>query len=197
MLSTVDQPRELAGRLLAGDRLALARAISWAEARDARFAGLLAEIWPRVGRAWRTGVTGAPGTGKSTLVNALIGRLRGAGQSVGVVAVDPSSPTTGGALLGDRIRMEERTSDPGVFIRSMASRGQHGGLAQAAVDACDAMDAFGLGEILVETVGVGQAEFDVASAADTLIVVAAPGAGDAIQAQKSGLLELADVLVLN
>jgi LAO/AO transport system kinase len=184
-------------RLLAGERAALARAISWAENADPRFPAALARVWPRVGRAWRTGITGPPGAGKSTLVNELCSALRARDRSVGVLAVDPSSPFTGGALLGDRIRMEERTRDPGVFIRSMASRGGHGGLARAAVDACDVMDACGLEEIAIETVGVGQAEYEVVAAADSVLVVLCPGAGDGVQAMKAGILEVADVLVVN
>ena len=190
-------PEELTERLLAGDRTALARSISWAEDGDARFARVLAAVYDRVGRAWRTGVTGPPGAGKSTLSNELARLYRGADETVAVLAVDPTSPFTGGALLGDRIRMEERTLDPGVYIRSMASRGGRGGLARAAVDACDAMDAFGFDRILLETVGVGQAEFDVVGAADTVLVVVHPGAGDGIQAMKAGLLEVADILVVN
>ena len=184
-------------RLLAGDRTALARLISWAENADHRFTGALSEIYGRVGRAWRIGITGPPGAGKSTLVNEVIRATRKRERTCGVLAVDPSSPFTGGALLGDRIRMEAGTLDTGVFIRSMASRGSHGGLARAAVDACDVMDAFGLETILVETVGVGQAEYDVLGAADTVLVVLCPGAGDGIQAMKAGLLEVADILVVN
>jgi LAO/AO transport system kinase len=187
----------LADRLLAKDRGALARAISWAENGDLRFPVLLAKLWPRVGKSFRTGVTGPPGAGKSTLVNELARLVRTGQRTVGILAVDPSSPFTGGALLGDRIRMEERTLDPGVFIRSMASRGARGGLAAGAIDACDAMDAFGFDELLIETVGVGQAEYEVVSAADTILVVVCPGAGDAIQAMKAGLLEVADILVVN
>jgi LAO/AO transport system kinase len=187
----------LAERLLAGDRAALARAITWAENRDGRFPALLATLWPRVGKSLRTGVTGPPGAGKSTLVNELARLVRAEQRTVGILAVDPSSPYTGGALLGDRIRMQERTLDPGVFIRSMASRGARGGLAAGAIDACDAMDAFGFDELLIETVGVGQAEYEVVSAADTVLVVVCPGAGDAIQAMKAGLLEVADILVVN
>lgn len=189
--------RELVERLLAGERTAVARLITWAENGDPRFRRALPLFFERVGRAARVGVTGPPGAGKSTLVNELTVRRRDAGRTVGILAVDPSSPFTGGALLGDRIRMEERTTDPGVFIRSMASRGSHGGLARAAVDAADVMDAFGFDEVLIETVGVGQAEYDVVSAADTVLVVLCPGAGDGIQAMKSGLLEVADVLVVN
>jgi LAO/AO transport system kinase len=189
----------LADRLLAGDRTALARLITWAENGDERFPAALARIYPHVGRAWRTGITGPPGAGKSTLVNRFAGLLRETAkdEAVGILAIDPSSPFTGGALLGDRIRMEERAGDLGVFIRSMASRGSHGGLSRSAVDACDAMDAFGFAEVLLETVGVGQAEYDVVSAADTVLVVLCPGAGDGIQAMKAGLLEVADVLVVN
>ena len=187
----------LAERLARGEKTALARLISWAENADPRFGPALDRVYSRVGRAARTGFTGPPGAGKSTLVNRMVMAYRAAGRSVGVLAVDPSSPFSGGALLGDRIRMEERTLDPGVFIRSMASRESHGGLAAATADACDAMDAFGLDEILIETVGVGQAEYDVVEVADTVVVVLCPGAGDGIQAMKAGLLEVADVLVVN
>jgi len=187
----------IAERLIAGERGALARLISWAENGDERFPAALSKIYSRVGRGWRVGVTGPPGAGKSTLVNELTRLFRLSEQTVGILAVDPSSPFTGGALLGDRIRMEDRTMDPGVFIRSMASRGSHGGLARATVDACDVMDAFGFDELLVETVGVGQAEYDVVTAADSVLVVLCPGAGDGIQAMKAGLREVADVLVVN
>lgn len=192
-----EQAHELARRLAAGERGALARLISWAENKDTRFAPALAELYPRVGRAWRIGVTGPPGAGKSSLVSALIEKLRESGQTVGVLAIDPSSPYTGGALLGDRIRMEERTTDPGVYIRSMATRAGSGGLARAAVDAADVMDAFGFDTLLIETVGVGQTEYEIVSAADLVLVVLCPGAGDGIQAMKAGLLEVADVLVAN
>jgi LAO/AO transport system kinase len=184
-------------RFRAGDKGALARVISWAENSDARFAGTLRDLYPRVGTAWRTGVTGPPGAGKSTLVNQLAKLLRSKDRTVGILAVDPSSPISGGALLGDRIRMEERTLDAGVYIRSMASRGSHGGLSRAAVDACDVLDAFGLAEVVIETVGVGQAEYDIVSACDTTVVVLCPGAGDGVQALKAGILEIADVLVVN
>ncbi len=193
----LNDPDELTARLLQGDRTALARSISWAENGDPRFARVLDAVYGRVGRASRLGITGPPGAGKSTLTNELARLYREAGETVAVLAVDPSSPFTGGALLGDRIRMEERTLDPGVYIRSMASRDGHGGLARATIDACDAMDAFGFDRILLETVGVGQAEFDVVGAADTVLVVVHPGAGDGIQAMKAGLLEVADVLVVN
>lgn len=189
--------KPIAERLLEGDRNAVARLITWAENGDPRFHRALGVFYGNLGQARRLGVTGPPGAGKSTLVNELVGKLREADRQVGVLAVDPSSPFTGGALLGDRIRMESRTSDPGVFIRSMASRDSHGGLARAAIDACDVMDAFGFDDVVLETVGVGQAEYDVVSAADTVVVVLCPGAGDSIQAMKSGLLEVADVLVVN
>jgi len=188
---------DITTRLLAGDKGAIARLVSWAENADPRFPAAVSALHGKVGKAWRVGVTGPPGAGKSTLVNALAKYEREKKKTVAILAVDPSSPFTGGALLGDRIRMEERTLDAGVYIRSMASRGSHGGLARAAVDACDVMDAAGFDLILVETVGVGQAEYDVVSATDTVLVVLCPGAGDGIQAMKAGLLEVADVLVVN
>ena len=184
-------------RVIAGDKTAIARLVSWAENGDPRFPAANSALYPKIGHAWRTGITGPPGAGKSTLVNALAKLLRETQRTVAILAVDPSSPFTGGALLGDRIRMEERTLDPGVYIRSMASRGSHGGLARATVDACDVVDAAGYDDVLVETVGVGQAEYDVVSATDTVLVVLCPGAGDGIQAMKAGLLEVADVLVVN
>jgi LAO/AO transport system kinase len=193
----MNDPEQIAARLVGGERAALARLISWAENTDPRFPAALALCYPRVGRAWRIGLTGPPGAGKSSLASALIEELRKAGRTVGVLAIDPSSPFTGGALLGDRIRMEERTTDPGVYIRSMATRASHGGLSRAAADACDVMDAFGFDALLIETVGVGQTEYEIARAADTVVVILCPGAGDAIQAMKAGLLEVADVLVAN
>lgn len=193
----MNEVRELEARFRAGHKAALARAISWAENGDPAYAEFLRAVYGSVGRAWRTGVTGPPGAGKSTLVNELAKSLRAKQRTVGILAVDPSSPISGGALLGDRIRMEERTSDVGVYIRSMASRGGHGGLSRASSDACDVIDAFGIDEVLLETVGVGQAEYDVVSATDTVLVVLCPGAGDGIQAMKAGILEVADVLVVN
>lgn len=195
-MTVVTKPTN-AERLLEGDRRALARLITWAENADPRFPAALRRLFAHVGSARRIGVTGPPGAGKSTLVNRLVTALRADERQLAVLAVDPSSPFTGGALLGDRIRMEGHTSDPGVFIRSMASRKSHGGLARAAIEACDVMDAFGFDDVIVETVGVGQAEYDVVSAADTVLVVLCPGAGDGIQAMKSGLLEVADVIVVN
>jgi LAO/AO transport system kinase len=188
---------DLTERLLQGDKAAIARVISWAENGDARYAATMSKLYPRVGKAWRTGITGPPGAGKSTLVNELARALRAKQRTVGILAVDPSSPYTGGALLGDRIRMEDRTLDAGVYIRSMASRGSHGGLAAAAGDGCDVLDVAGFAEVLLETVGVGQAEFDVVAVCDTVVVVVCPGAGDGVQAMKAGLLEVADVLVVN
>ncbi|MBL8860109.1 MAG: methylmalonyl Co-A mutase-associated GTPase MeaB [Planctomycetes bacterium] len=188
---------DITERFKRGDKGAVARAISWAENGDPRFATLIADVYSKVGHAWRIGITGPPGAGKSTLVNEIAKALRTRERTVGILAVDPSSPLSGGALLGDRIRMEERTLDKGIYIRSMASRGSHGGLSRTTVDACDAMDAFGFDEIVVETVGVGQAEYDVVSAADTVVVVLCPGAGDGVQAMKAGLLEVADVLAVN
>ncbi len=188
---------DITTRFLAGDKAAVARVISWAENSDPRFAATLAALYSRVGHAFRTGITGPPGAGKSTLVNEITKVLRARNRTVGILAVDPSSPISGGALLGDRIRMEERTLDSGVYIRSMASRGSHGGLARATADACDVMDAFGFDEVVLETVGVGQAEYDVVSIADTVVVVLCPGAGDGVQAMKAGILEIADVLAVN
>ena len=193
----MSKSQEVLERLIGGDRTALARAITWAESGDARFRDVLTGANERVGQGWRLGITGPPGAGKSTLTNELISVHRESDRTVGVVAVDPSSPFTGGALLGDRIRMDGRTADEGVFIRSMATRGSHGGIARATVDAVDAMDAFGFDELLIETVGVGQAEYDVVGAADTVLVVLCPGAGDGVQALKSGILEVADVLCVN
>jgi LAO/AO transport system kinase len=184
-------------RLLAGERTALARALSAIESEGAQGAAVLRAIYPRLGRARVVGVTGAPGAGKSTLVNAYIRELRKRKRTVGVVAVDPSSPLSGGAILGDRIRMTEHSGDAGVFVRSLASRGQLGGLSRLASRVVDAMDAAGYEFVVVETVGAGQSEIAIAELADTKIVVAAPGLGDEIQALKAGILEIADILVVN
>ena len=182
---------------LAGKRPALARAISIVENGRAAGPVLLHALHPRIGRARRIGITGPPGAGKSTLTAALIGAFRARGETVGVVAVDPTSPFTGGALLGDRIRMGEATLDPGVFIRSMATRGSLGGLALTTKEVADLLDAFGFDHVLIETVGVGQSELDIAAAADTTIVVLVPESGDSVQAMKAGLMEIADVFVIN
>ncbi len=180
-----------------GNRRALARAISLVEDDQPEGPQILSDLYAHTGRAHVIGVTGSPGAGKSTLVNALARSYRAAGLTVGVIAVDPSSPFSGGALLGDRIRMRDLTGDPGVFIRSMASRGSLGGLARATFDVVQLMDAAGFDRILVETVGAGQAEVEIAEAAHTTIVVEAPGMGDEVQTFKAGLLEIADILVVN
>ena len=186
-----------AAKLLAGDRVTLGRAVNAVENDDAGAAQVLRAMRGHLGRAHVVGITGAPGAGKSTLVNALIHEFRGSGKTVGVVAVDPSSPLTGGAILGDRIRMSDHSSDRDVFIRSVASRGHLGGLSRTAVRVIDVMDAAGKDVIIVETVGTGQSEVEVMQAAHTVLVVCAPGLGDEIQAVKAGILEIADILVVN
>jgi LAO/AO transport system kinase len=187
----------LAAGVLAGRVPDVARAISWAEGGDARFPELLAALFPKTGRARVTGLTGSPGAGKSTLTAALARRARARGRKVGIVAVDPSSPFSGGAILGDRIRMQDLYTDPGVLIRSMATRGHLGGLARASADAVDVLDAAGFDEVLVETVGVGQDEVEVFRLAQSCVVVLTPGMGDDIQAIKAGLMEVADLFVVN
>ncbi|MDP7034668.1 MAG: methylmalonyl Co-A mutase-associated GTPase MeaB [Planctomycetota bacterium] len=194
--STVDI-EDLIERFLAGDRLALAKALTRIERGGGESEQILERVHGRAGRAIRLGVTGPPGAGKSTVVSALIRQYREAGKTVGVVAVDPSSSFTGGALLGDRVRMQEFATDRGVFIRSMASRGRLGGLSGATLDATLLMDAFGLDIVFIETVGVGQSEIDVAEAVDTTLVVISPESGDGIQALKAGLMEVADLFVVN
>ncbi|MBI2911889.1 MAG: methylmalonyl Co-A mutase-associated GTPase MeaB [Chloroflexi bacterium] len=189
--------KHLAERVRAGDRIALARLISRIENADPVADGALARLHAATGRCHGVGVTGPPGTGKSTLVNAIAREVRRRGRTVGIVAVDPTSPFTGGALLGDRIRMQELHQDPGVFIRSMASRGAAGGLAETTLEVADAFDAFGFDLVVIETVGAGQVEVAVARAAHTTVVVSMPGMGDEIQAIKAGILEIADVFVLN
>ena len=184
-------------QLLAGDRLALAQAITAVESEGGAAAPVLRALYPHLGRARVVGVTGAPGAGKSTLVNAYIAELRRRGQTVGVVAVDPSSPLSGGAILGDRIRMTSHSGDPGVFVRSLAARGHLGGLSRVASRVIDVMDAAGRDVVVVETVGAGQSEIEVAEIADTKILVAAPGLGDEIQTLKAGVLEIADIVVVN
>ena len=180
-----------------GHRAALARAISIVENHRDGFDVLLAALHPRLGRARRIGITGPPGAGKSTITTALVETMRAEGYTVAVVAVDPTSPFTGGALLGDRIRMERVALDPGVYIRSMATRGSLGGLAAATRETCDVLDAFGFDRILIETVGVGQSELDVARTADTSVVVLVPESGDSIQTLKAGVMEIADLFVVN
>jgi LAO/AO transport system kinase len=179
----------------AGDPRALARAISRCE--SGRGAGLIRALYPSTGRAITVGLTGPPGVGKSTLSGALVAHLRAQGKTVGVISVDPSSPFSHGALLGDRIRLSEHFTDPDVFIRSMASRGHLGGLAGATADAVSLMDAFGKDVVLVETVGVGQSEIEIAEVADTTLVALQPGSGDSVQVLKAGVLEIADVFVVN
>jgi len=188
---------ELVAKLLSGDRRALARTISLVENGGPEAHAALAELYPHTGRAYIVGVTGAPGTGKSTLVNGLAKRYRLRDVTVGIVAVDPTSPFSGGALLGDRIRMRDLAGDPGVFIRSMATRGSLGGLARETADVVLVLDAAGFQRVIVETVGVGQAEVEIASAAHTVVVVAAPGMGDEVQALKAGVMEIADVFAVN
>lgn len=190
-------PDDIISRVLAGERRALALAVTELERLSPAAPALLQAMQPHLGNALVLGITGPPGAGKSTLVNAIIKLLRARDQRVGVIAVDPSSPVSGGAILGDRIRMTAALDDTGVFVRSLASRGYLGGLSPAAVRIIDALDAARFDVILLETVGTGQNEIDVAEVADVRIVVSAPGLGDDIQAMKSGLLEIADIMVVN
>jgi LAO/AO transport system kinase len=187
----------LVERASGGDLRALARLLSLVENGSPELRPIMRALAPRTGTARVIGLTGAPGVGKSTITGALVKAYRGRQARVGVIAVDPSSPFTGGALLGDRIRMQDHATDPGVFIRSMASRGNLGGLAAATPEAVRVLDAAGFDVVLIETVGVGQAELQIASLADTTIVLVAPGMGDAIQAAKAGILEVADVFAVN
>ena len=195
--STKQAEEPLAERVLAGEGRALARAISLVENRDPAGDELVAELYPRTGKAGIIGLTGPPGVGKSTLIGALTASLREDGSEVGVLSVDPSSPFTQGAVLGDRIRLTDHFLDPGVFIRSMATRGSLGGLAEAALQAALLMDASGKDYVLVETVGVGQGEIDVVDHADTIVLALMPGSGDSIQALKAGVMEIPDVIVVN
>jgi LAO/AO transport system kinase len=194
MTTTVEQ---WASRVRAGDIRAISRAVSAIENRAPESELLLKELFPYTGRACRVGVTGAPGTGKSTLVDKLAADYRSREKSVGIIAVDPSSPFTGGAILGDRIRMQGHASDEGIFIRSMATRGYLGGLAQATGEAALLLDAAGKDLILIETVGVGQGEVEIVRIADCTIVVLVPGMGDDVQSLKAGLMEIADIFVIN
>ncbi len=183
--------------VLAGDRRAIARAITQVERGGQAARGVLAQLYPRTGRAEIIGVTGAPGTGKSTLVNRMTMAYRQRNRTVGIVAVDPTSPFSGGAILGDRVRMQSLSGDPGVFIRSMATRGSLGGLAWTTRDVVSVLDAAGFDVIIIETVGAGQSEVEIAEAAHTTVVVTVPGLGDDIQAVKAGILEIADVFAVN
>ncbi len=187
----------IAADVLAGRTAAGARAITWLDDGDPRGAEVIKRIFPHTGRAHVIGITGPPGAGKSTLTNMLVGELRARGQRVGVVAVDPSSPFTGGAILGDRVRMARHTLDPGVFIRSIGTRGAAGGLSRSTHDACLVLDAMGFDAVIVETVGVGQDEIDVVNLAHTTIIVGVPGLGDEVQAVKAGILEAGEIFVVN
>jgi len=193
----VDREERLLADFDAGRNSALARLVSIVENHRPGFDRMLARLQPRIGRARRIGITGPPGAGKSTLAACLVQAFRDRGLSVGIIAVDPTSPFTGGALLGDRVRMEAIALDPGVFIRSMATRGSLGGLAAATREVADVLDAFGLDRVLIETVGVGQTELDVARTADSSVVVLVPESGDSIQTLKAGLMEIADLFVVN
>ena len=189
--------KELTNKILINDRRSVARAITIVEENNSTASNLLMQIHSNVGNAYRIGITGPPGAGKSTITNHLTKFYRKLDKKVGIIAVDPTSPFTGGALLGDRVRMSEIGNDQNIFIRSMATRGSLGGLSMKAVDAADVLDAAGYDIIIMETVGVGQSELDIAQAADTTVVVLVPESGDAVQAMKAGLMEIADFFVLN
>ena len=189
--------RELLPRVMAGDMAAIARLLSRAESGDAECREALGEIYARAGRSHVIGITGVPGSGKSTLVSVLAARLRDAGHKVGIIAIDPSSPYSGGSIMGDRIRMQDLAADQGIYIRSMATRGAQGGMARATMDSVDILDVAGFDYILIETVGVGQDEVEIANASHTTVVVSAPGLGDEIQAIKAGILEIADLHVVS
>jgi len=188
---------QLVGGVRAGDRRALARAISLVENRDPGAEALVRELYPGTGKAVTVGVTGPPGVGKSSLIGALVSHVRSLGRSVGVVSVDPSSPFSQGALLGDRIRLSDHFLDPGVFIRSMSTRGHLGGLAEAALQTVLLLDAAGRDVIFLETVGTGQSEVEVIGIADTVLLVLMPGSGDSVQALKAGIMEIPDVIAIN
>lgn len=188
---------DVAAGILTGSVLAGARAIRWLDDRDPRGAEVLAAVYAQTGKAQIIGITGPPGAGKSTLVNALVTEQRRRGRRVGVIAIDPSSPFTGGAILGDRVRMARHSVDPDVFIRSIGTRGHTGGLARSAHDACLILDAMGYEIIFVETVGVGQDEIDIVSLAHTTLIIGVPGLGDEVQAVKAGLMETGDLFVIN
>jgi LAO/AO transport system kinase len=196
-LADVAKSAPLAERLLAGEKRALARAITLIESDDPAGWELVREVYPHTGRAAVIGLTGAPGAGKSSLISALTRIRRDRDRSIAVLSIDPSSPFTHGALLGDRIRLTDHFLDPGVFIRSMANRGALGGLSEAALQAALLMDASGKDDVLLETVGVGQAEVDVIDHADTVVLVLMPGSGDSIQALKAGIMEIPDIIVVN
>src|SRR5215471_20029738 len=196
-MTDVAKTAPLAERLVAGDKRALARAITLIESDDPAGWELVREVYPRTGKARIIGFTGPPGVGKSTLIGALTAELRKAEREVAVLSIDPSSPFTRGALLGDRIRLSDHFLDPGVFIRSMASRGALGGLSEAALQVALLMDASGRDVVMLETVGVGQAEVDIIDHADTVVLVLMPGSGDSIQALKAGVMEIPDVIVVN
>ncbi len=191
------RPVKLVDDLLKGDKRAAARLISMIEDDDPGASEALSAIYPRTGKAHVVGLTGPPGVGKSSVINQLVREFRGRGKKVGVVAVDPTSPFTGGAVLGDRIRMTDTGVDPGVFIRSMATRGHAGGLALATFDAVKVLDAFGMDVVFVETVGAGQSEVEIASRAHTTVLVQMPQSGDAVQALKAGIMEIGDIYVIN